>query len=132
MTARAELIRAAFLKFCEQFNINPDGQFAQEDGYLFDEGFKAGRRSKAPDVSSQELEEANDRAFRASEAHVVTMRKLQTLEQAAQAVLADALEYAEGDVHICDVKDDRVKLATLSTSLQKLYQVLKDEPPRAN
>lgn len=132
MTARAELIRAAFLKFCEQFNINPDGQFAQEDGYLFDEGFKAGRRSKAPDVSSQELEEANDRAFRASEAHVVTMRKLEALREASKAVLADALEYAQADVHVCDAQNDEIVATVLSANAQKLYQVLKDEPPRAN
>lgn len=39
-SAEAELRR-----YCQQKGINPDGQFIEEDGYLFTDGFKLGRQS---------------------------------------------------------------------------------------
>lgn len=36
--------QTAFLKFCKKKGINPVGQFAQQDGYLFHDGFEMGQK----------------------------------------------------------------------------------------
>lgn len=50
------------------------------------------------------------------------------LKAAAQAIIDDALEGAEDNVHVCDRNNIEAKLATLKPSVKALYDALSAEP----
>lgn len=56
----------------------------------------------------------------------------QELKAAAQAIIDDALEGAEDNVHVCDRKNIEAKFATLKPSVKALYDALNAEPAVQN
>lgn len=99
-------VREAFLKFCKEHGINPEGQLAQEDGYFFDEGYAAGVRAR--------LANAARPTHRAS--------RLLLINAAAANLVRAALD--DADVHPCDVNDDEAKARTLPPLMKALYEAI--------
>lgn len=95
-------VREAFLKFCKDFGINPGGQFAEEDGYLFEEGYKAGKRSRD------------------------TESRLLLINEAAVNLVRDALDSMD-NIHPCDQHNDEVKAKALPPLMKALYEAIRNE-----
>ena len=130
MSAEAEL-----RKYCKRKDINPDGQFIEQDGYLFIDGYLIGERdankrankfarlsSEASLQQNQRIKELeDDLCFKVSEAHVVTMGKLMALQEAVKAVLDEELSGVS--VHPCDEHSEDIKARGLPPIMQRLYKV---------
>lgn len=131
--------KKSLVEYCGRKGINPDGQFIQEDGYLFTDGYLIGERaanrraSKFMRLSKEATRQQNERikeleddlTFKVSEAHVITMGKLMALQEAVQAVLREELDGVR--VHPCDENDDKVKARGLPPLMQRLYEVFHGE-----
>lgn len=98
-------VHEAFLKFCKEFEINPNGQLAEEDGYFFREGYAAGLRAKP---ASRPLHKAS---------------RLLTINAAAANLVREALDNLD-HVHPCDQNDDEAKAKLLSPLMKALYEAL--------
>lgn len=132
MSAEAEL-----RKYCKRKDINPDGQFIEQDGYLFIDGYLIGERdankraSKFMRLSKEASRQQNQRikeleddlCFKVSEAHVVTMGKLMALQEAVKAVLDEELSGVS--VHPCDEHSEDIKARGMPPVYQELYKAVK-------
>ncbi|UIS24650.1 hypothetical protein S21ZY_088 [Pseudomonas phage ZY21] len=121
--------------YCKRKGINPDGQFIQEDGYLFIDGYLIGERdanrtaNKFMRLSKEATRQQNERikdlendlTFKLSEAHVITMGKLMALQEAVKAVLDEELSGVS--VHPCDEHSEDVKARGLPPIMRRLYEV---------
>ncbi|ATW58024.1 hypothetical protein CNR34_00091 [Pseudomonas phage nickie] len=127
--------KKSLVEYCGRKGINPDGQFIQEDGYLFTDGYLIGERaanrraSKFMRLSKEATRQQNERIkeleidlqFKVSEAHVATMGRLMGLQEAVQALLDD--ELAGVQCHPCDQHNNDVKARNLPPLLRQLYEV---------
>lgn len=93
----------AFQKMCVKRDINPEGQFAQEDGYLFYDGYEAGVRDTHK---------------------ACNIERSAQIEACLPAILKEALDKVEHLVHVCDQHDDRVKARQLSEPMRKLWEAI--------
>lgn len=127
----------ALRRYCIKKGINPDGQFIEEDGYLFTDGFSIGFRASekrarlfsrlSSEASRQQCERIknleDDLTFKLSEAHVITMGKLERLRKAALEVVDRYI--ADATVHPCDEQNRDVKISVLPPDLRRLAEELK-------
>jgi len=115
----------AFLKFCKKKGIKPNGQFAEENGYLFVEGYKVGHKTASDRVLK--FQRMSKKASQMQlEEHTEVLEKFLRVYQAAIAVVKS--EIADVAVHPCDENNEEVKAKKLPPLLSDLYEALKDVP----
>lgn len=127
----------ALRRYCLKNKVAWSGQHIEENGYLFIDGFSIGFRASekrarlfsrlSSEASRQQSERIknleDDLTFKLSEAHVITMGKLERLRQVALEVVEGYL--ADVVVHPCDEQNRDVKISVLPPGLRRLAEELK-------
>lgn len=127
----------ALRRYCLKNKISYSGQFIEENGHLFIDGFSIGFRASekrarmfsrlSGEVSLQQRERIkeleDDLTFKLSEAHVITMGKLERLRKVSLEVVDHYI--ADVTVHPCDEQNRDVKISVLPPDLRRLAEELK-------